>query len=72
MRHGLALTGSDDKLFDKDAERLMSTASAARYLDVRPQTLRKWISAGRLVPFARLGRHPRFRKRDLDALLVTS
>jgi len=71
------LTHDDGQLFDKDADRLMSTVSAAKYLDVKPQTIRKWVSEGRLKPSARLRTRAggtagllRFRLSDLDAMLT--
>jgi excisionase family DNA binding protein len=70
MERRQTLTQDDAQLFDKDADRLMSAVSAAKYLDVKPQTIRKWVCAGRLKPFGRLGNHLRFRKRDLDAMIA--
>lgn len=46
---------------------------AAKYLDVHPETLRRWVREGR-VDYARLGPRGdlRFRVADLDALLTGS
>ena len=45
--------------------RLTTLKVAAKYADVHPRTLRRWIAAGR-VPAYRLG--PRLIKVDLDEL----
>ena len=44
---------------------------AAAYLDCTPDTLRVWVSKRR-VPFVRVGRLVRFRKKDLDAWIETN
>jgi len=40
---------------------LLSTAKAAEYLGLRPQTLRKWRVTGDGPPYVRLGDSPRAR-----------
>ena len=47
-------------------ERNWDTDEAAAYLKCEPTTLRTWVSQ-RKVPFVKIGRLTRFRKRDLDA-----
>jgi len=51
---------------------ILTQQEAARYLKVSLKTLRRLVREGRL-PEVRLGpRLPRYRVRDLDALLVTA
>lgn len=53
---------------------LLSTAQAAEYLGMQPQTLRKWRVTGDGPPYIRLGDSPRarvaYRLKDLDAWLA--
>jgi excisionase family DNA binding protein len=51
-------------------DRMMTTAEAAEYLGVRPQTLSVWRSNKRYpIPFIKVGQGVRYRKSDLDAWL---
>ncbi len=45
-----------------------SNDGAAAYLGCTPNTLRVWVSKRR-VPFVKVGRLTRFRKKDLDEYL---
>ena len=50
---------------------LLSPLETAAYLNVSKQTLAMWRSTGRYrLPFVKVGRMVRYRKSDLDALLV--
>jgi len=49
-------------------EKTWGFEEAAAYLGCTPGTLRVWVSKRR-VPFVRVGRLVRFRKRDFDAWL---
>lgn len=49
----------------------ISTAAAARYASVQPETVRDWIAKGLLIRY-RAGRHIRVRRDELDALLAAS
>jgi excisionase family DNA binding protein len=51
-----------------DERRNWATEEAAEYLGCTTDTLKVWTSKRR-VPFVRVGRLVRFRKRDLDAWL---
>lgn len=51
------------------ADEYLSTSKAARYANVAPGTLRRWIRLRRLEPFG-AGRHLRVRRADLDRLLA--
>ena len=50
------------------ATELLSTAEAAAHAKVTPETIRRWIAAGKL-PEHRAGREVRIARADLDALL---
>jgi excisionase family DNA binding protein len=51
---------------------LLSRDDAARYMNVRPQTLACWASSGRYgLRYIRVGRSVRYRKSDLDAWLAS-
>jgi len=54
-------------------ERLLGSKQAALFLAVNVETLRRWAREGR-VPSYRIaaGRHRRFRRSDLEALLAKS
>ena len=53
---------------------MLTTPQTARYLGVKPQTLRKWRLVGGGPPYTRLGDSPRaraaYRMVDLDAWLA--
>ena len=51
-----------------DERRNWANEEAAEYLGTTPDTLRVWVSKRR-VPFVRVGRLVRFRKKDLDQWL---
>ena len=48
---------------------VMDTEEAAKYLSLHPESLRLFARRGK-VPAAKLGRHWRFRKVELDAWLA--
>jgi len=49
---------------------LLTRAEAAEFLGLRPQTLAAWASARRYdLPFVKVGRSVRYRRRDLIAWL---
>ena len=54
--------------WDFDEKRNWPNDEAAAYLGTTPDTLRVWVSK-RKVPFVRVGRLVRFRKKDLDQWL---
>lgn len=64
-----ACTEGRDKYMEND---LLTQQEAARYLRVSLKSLRRLVREGKL-PEVRLGpRLPRYRVRDLDALLVAA
>lgn len=51
-------------------DRMMTRVEAAAYLGLRPATLEAWASRGSVnLPFSKLGRLVRYRKRDLDSFI---
>ncbi|MEQ8559746.1 MAG: helix-turn-helix domain-containing protein [Henriciella sp.] len=54
-----------------DTEQWLTSAEAARFLSVQPDTLQKWRRHGRGPDYTTaLGlRSPRYRRRDLDAFM---
>ena len=52
----------------KEIEGTWGNEQAAAYLGCTPNTLRVWVSQGK-VPSVRLGRLRRYRKKDLDDFL---
>jgi excisionase family DNA binding protein len=49
---------------------LLTREEAAAYLGIRAQTLAVWASAQRYaLPYVKVGRLVRYRRRDLDAFL---
>ena len=56
-------------MHDND-DRMMTRREAAAYLGLRPATLEAWASRGSVnLPFSKLGRLVRYRKRDLDGFI---
>lgn len=52
-------------------DELLTAEQAADYLNVKPQTLALWRSTGRHgLPFVRVGRAIRYRRRDLEQWLA--
>ncbi len=52
------------------ASDLMTRQEAAEYLGIQPQTLSVWATSGRhKLPFVKVGRSVRYRRRDLDQWL---
>lgn len=50
---------------------LLTREQAARFLNIRPQTLSAWASTGRYaLPFIRVGRCVRYRRADLEHFLL--
>ncbi len=47
---------------------LMTIDQTARYLSIAKPTLYHWVS-GRRIPFVKIGRLVRFRRRDLDRFI---
>ncbi|CAK7036239.1 MAG: hypothetical protein BACD_00122 [Bacteroides rodentium] len=47
-------------------EKYISVEEAAEYLDVKPATLRKWITRNKDVPAHQIGRLWKFKKSELD------
>jgi excisionase family DNA binding protein len=56
---------SGDQLF----ENLITVEELAGVLGIAPKTLRNWVSC-RSIPFVRIGRKTRFRKRSIEAWLT--
>jgi hypothetical protein len=55
---------------EAELDQLLDPGPAARVLHLQPQTLAKWRCMGRHdLPFVRVGRLVRYRKRDLLAFL---
>jgi excisionase family DNA binding protein len=52
-------------------EPLLTSAQAAAYLSVAPETVRKLCRSGKLT-YAKIGSEYRFRRSDLDALFLQS
>ena len=52
-------------------EPLLTSAQAAAYLSVAPETVRKLCRSGKLT-YAKIGSEYRFRRSDLNALFVQS
>ena len=48
------------------AKKLLTIADAAKYLDIHPMTLYKWVRKEK-IPAAKMGKIWRFRKEKLDA-----
>ena len=46
----------------------LTTGEAAAYLSVHPDTLKRWVKAGKCEAFKTPGGSYRFRRADLDAL----
>lgn len=55
-------------LTNRSAAELLSTAEAAAHAKVTPETIRRWVVAGKL-PEHRAGREIRIARADLDQLL---
>ena len=55
----------------KALEPLLTSAQAAAYLSVAPETVRKLCRSGKLT-YAKIGSEYRFRRSDLDELFVQS
>ena len=55
----------DSKLF----ENLITVEELAGVLGIAPKTLRNWVSM-RSIPFLRVGRKTRFRRRSIEAWLT--
>ncbi|MDA0810709.1 MAG: helix-turn-helix domain-containing protein [Planctomycetota bacterium] len=54
-------------------DRMMTRVEAAQYLGLRPATLEAWASRGGVkLPFSKLGRAVRYRKRDLDRFIESN
>lgn len=54
-----------------DVDALLSPAKAAAIIGVSPRTIDRYILQGRLSPVGRIpGGHRRFRRADVEALLV--
>ncbi|NLX98443.1 MAG: helix-turn-helix domain-containing protein [Rhodopirellula sp.] len=50
---------------------LMTREQAAGYMQMAPQTLAVWASTGRYgLPYIRVGRSVRYRRRDLDEFMA--
>ncbi len=49
----------------------MTTKEASEYLRLSPEALRIQVHRGK-IPFSKLGRRLRFKREDLDKLLITS
>lgn len=47
-------------------EKLLTIQEAAKYLDIHPITLYKWVKKNK-IPAAKLGKNWRFRKATLEA-----
>lgn len=53
-----------------DFPALLTRDEAAEYLRVAPQTLAVWVTNGRYnLPYVKVGRCVRYRRRDLDRFL---
>lgn len=53
-----------------DNKKLLNVEEAAKYLDVKPGTLRVWKSTGRyFLPCVKVGRLVKYHVTDLDAFL---
>jgi len=50
-------------------EKLRTPKGAAKFLELRPQTLAVWRMTGQHLPFIRVGRSIRYRQSDLEAYL---
>jgi len=48
--------------------RLLTTLEVAERLVLNPETIRRWVKAGRLEPVPLPGRNYRFREEDIEAL----
>lgn len=48
-------------------DRLMTTAEVAEYLGIPVSTLYQWRYRGTAPPAAKLGKHTRYRRSDVDA-----
>lgn len=57
-----------DQSISPDEAVLYTFPQAARRLQIRENTLRLWVSAGK-VQHTRLGRHVRFSDDDIDAII---
>ena len=56
----------------KNTDELLTRRQAARYLQIEPQTLAVWATAGRYgLPMIKVGRAVRYRRADLDAWLAS-
>ena len=55
---------------DKSADRWLTTETAAKYLQMHPETMRRWAREG-VIPAAKLGNRGgfRFKREDLDRFL---
>jgi excisionase family DNA binding protein len=53
-----------------DPDDLLTTAEAARLLQVQPKTVRRWADHGSLKCVRTPGNQRRFRRSDVDALLA--
>ena len=51
---------------------LLTTTEAADYLGLMPDTLTVWrCTKAQIIPFLKIGRNVRYRRRDLDSYLET-
>jgi excisionase family DNA binding protein len=56
---------------DAGTRQLATLAEVAAYLQVPPKTLHRWRSVGEGPPALKVGRHLRYRWRDVEAWLQT-
>lgn len=57
-------------MIENERDELLTTDEAAKVLDVKPGTLEVWRAAGRYqLPYVKVGRNIRYRRRDLLAFL---
>ncbi len=47
-------------------DELLTRRQAAKYLNLKPQTLASWAMDARNIPFVKLGKAVRYRRTDLD------
>jgi hypothetical protein len=52
--------------------KLLTQAEAGEYLSLSPRLLQQWRYLGQGPPYARLGRHIRYRRADLDAWVAVN
>lgn len=59
-------------MVNSESEILLTPAEVASLFRVDPKTVTRWARAGKLTPIRTLGGHRRYRKSEVESLLMNS